>query len=126
MLGKVDIMSSLVQRMEIPTRSKYPMISVDDALRTVMSKVSQPIGIETLAMEKDGAEALLDRIIAEDASAKEALPPFRASIMDGYAVIASDGVGTYDVVGEITAGVDITKEKTGRIPTIYSQGKFCT
>ena len=103
-------MSSLATGMEIPTKSKYPMIPVDEALQIVMSKVSQPIGVESLAMEKDRAEAFIDRVMAEDAVAKEALPPFRASIMDGYAVIASDGIGTYDVVGEITAGVDITKE----------------
>ena len=113
-------MSSLATGMEIPTKSKYPMIPVDEALQIVMSKVSQPIGVESLVMEKDGAEAFIDRVMAEDAVAKEALPPFRASIMDGYAVIASDGIGTYDVVGEITAGVDITKENAAETYDIQS------
>ena len=61
-------------------------------------------------MEQDGIETFLDRIIAEDATAKEPLPPFRASIMDGYAVIASDGIGTYDVIASIRAGVDVPKD----------------
>ncbi|MCX7671539.1 MAG: molybdopterin-binding protein, partial [Anaerolineae bacterium] len=32
------------------------------------------------------------------------LPPFPASVKDGYAVIAADGPGVYPVVGEVTAG----------------------
>ena len=96
--------------MSRPTTSKYPMIPVDDALGIVLSKTKEPIGIETISMEQDGIETFLDRIIAEDATAKEPLPPFRASIMDGYAVIASDGIGTYDVIASITAGVDVPKD----------------
>jgi gephyrin len=88
------------------TTSKYPMIPVDDALRIVLSKTTQPIGVESIDMEY-GVETFLDRIIAEDIVAKDPLPPFRASIMDGYAVIASDGVGTYDMISSITAGIDV-------------------
>jgi gephyrin len=32
------------------------------------------------------------------------LPPFPASVMDGYAVIASDCPGTYPVLGLVSAG----------------------
>jgi gephyrin len=45
-------------------------------------------------------------VLAEDVRNPEPQPPFPASIMDGYAVVASDGPGTYPVVGRITAGVD--------------------
>ena len=36
--------------------------------------------------------------------AQDPLPPFAASIKDGYAVCARDGPGEYPIVGEATAG----------------------
>lgn len=44
------------------------------------------------------------KILAEPVTAGEALPPFPASVKDGYAVVAADGPGTYPVIGEVTAG----------------------
>ncbi len=32
------------------------------------------------------------------------LPPFPASVKDGYAVVAEDGPGEFPVIGEVTAG----------------------
>ena len=40
----------------------------------------------------------------KDVIADEPLPPFPASIKDGYAVVAADGPGVYPVIGEATAG----------------------
>lgn len=37
-------------------------------------------------------------ILAVDVTAPEPLPPFPASIMDGYAVVASDGAGVLEVM----------------------------
>jgi gephyrin len=36
--------------------------------------------------------------------AREAMPPFAASIKDGYAVVAADGPGDYPIIGTVTAG----------------------
>ena len=47
--------------------------------------------------------------MAVDVVASEPMPPFRASIMDGYAIISSDtseGGVVLEVVGRITAGID--------------------
>jgi len=46
----------------------------------------------------------LNRILAEDVVARDPLPPFPASIKDGYAVIASDGIGLREVIGFSNAG----------------------
>jgi gephyrin len=43
-------------------------------------------------------------ILAEDVRAGDPLPPFAASMKDGFAVQAADGPGDYPVVGEATAG----------------------
>ncbi|MCB0148716.1 MAG: molybdopterin molybdenumtransferase MoeA, partial [Caldilineaceae bacterium] len=37
-------------------------------------------------------------------TAPDPLPPFPASVKDGYAVVAADGPGIYPVIGEVTAG----------------------
>jgi len=42
--------------------------------------------------------------LAEDVTASEPLPPFPASIKDGYAVVAEDGAGVFPVIGSVTAG----------------------
>ena len=51
----------------------------------------------------------LGRVLAEDVFAKDPLPPFPASIKDGYAVLASDGGGKRQVQGTCIAGVDVNK-----------------
>jgi gephyrin len=43
-------------------------------------------------------------VLAEDVVAREPLPPFPASVKDGYAVVAADGPGDYPVAGAVTAG----------------------
>ena len=51
--------------------------------------------------------------------ADESLPPFPASIKDGYAVVAADGPGVYPVIGEATAGrlPDFTRRVWRTLPT---------
>lgn len=63
--------------------SSYEMRSVDDALNIVLEEtwICEPIEVET--------ENALGYILCEDVKASEPLPPFRASIMDGYAVIST-------------------------------------
>ena len=85
-------------------KSTYPMISVDDALSLVL-KYCEPPPPVTVDIEQDPAAAV-GRVLAEDIYAADPLPPFRASVMDGYAVFSSDGVGNFPVVSNITAGAD--------------------
>lgn len=60
------------------------MISLDEALKQILS-VSQPLGIDRIAV----ADAA-GRILAKPLKANINQPPFNASAMDGYAVIAGD------------------------------------
>lgn len=78
--------------------SSYPMLSVQAALDAVLSQTG------VLPPRTIPARAALGYILAEDVRAAEALPPFPASVKDGYAVVAADGPGVYPVVGEVTAG----------------------
>ncbi len=74
------------------------MLPVAEALALVLDQ-AQPLPPQLV----DLAEAL-HHILAQDVVASEPLPPFPASVKDGYAVVASDGPGDYPIVGTVTAG----------------------
>jgi gephyrin len=80
------------------SESEYPMLAVEKALEIVLEQAS-PLSPITVALEH-----ALGLILAEAAVAREAMPPFAASIKDGYAVVAGDGPGDYPLVGTVTAG----------------------
>ncbi|KAL1877845.1 hypothetical protein VTK73DRAFT_8372 [Phialemonium thermophilum] len=63
--------------------SPYPMLSVDDALTLLLEHTPEPKPVAAQVNEK-----LLGLVLAEHITAKEDVPAFRASIVDGYAVVA--------------------------------------
>ncbi|QSS53813.1 molybdenum cofactor biosynthesis protein [Histoplasma capsulatum var. duboisii H88] len=71
-----------------PTRryreSPYPMLSVEKALKIIVEQTPDPTIIEAHVNS-----SLVGSVIAEDVYAREAVPAYRASIVDGYAVITS-------------------------------------
>ena len=81
-------------------KSTFPMTDVDDALASVLEH-TVPLPTESVP-----AADALGRVLREDVGAVEPLPPFAASILDGYAMRVADGAGDYPVVGRIVAGVD--------------------
>ncbi|KAK7276563.1 hypothetical protein RIF29_17706 [Crotalaria pallida] len=76
------------------------MISVADALRTVLN-VSQRLPPITVPLHD-----ALGKVLAQDILAPDPLPPYPASVKDGYAVVAEDGPGEYPVITESRAGDD--------------------
>lgn len=78
--------------------STYPMLDVETALGIVLDQAT-PLAPVHLPLS-----AAHGRILAEPVKAAKPLPPFRASVKDGYAVVAADGPGDYPVIGEVTAG----------------------
>ncbi|XP_023335132.1 gephyrin [Eurytemora carolleeae] len=104
--------------------SPYPMISVEEAQnlvlfqsRNLLTKVGS---LQVLGTEKVSYLNGLGRILAQDVLASDPLPPFPASIKDGYAVISGDGAGVRTVRGESSAGYDPDMEplKPGEIVRI--------
>ena len=77
---------------------EYPMLPVEVALGIVLEKTT-PLAPRLVALGK-----ALGLILAEPAIAQEAMPPFAASMKDGYAVVAADGPGDYPLIGTVTAG----------------------
>lgn len=97
------------------------MLSMSEALRTVSScslQARRPLGVEAVELLQ-----ACGRTLAEDLTAPQPLPPFKASLMvvdvdlhqrlltrhwlqDGYAVVASAGAGVFRVSGRCSAGGD--------------------
>lgn len=81
-------------------QSPYPMLEVESALKLIFKH--RPGG--TMTETVNIASTCLNRVLAEDVYASEDLPPFRASIKDGYAVRAEDGPGVRTVKDAVAAG----------------------
>ncbi len=76
-------------------------ISIEDARRAVREEV-RPVGSETV-----GLVEALGRVLAEDASAPNDVPPFASSSMDGFALRAGDTAHapvSLPIIGEARAG----------------------
>lgn len=76
--------------------SPYPMLSVEEALQKIQEHTPAP---EITISKVD--TSLTGRVLAENVSAREHVPGFRASIVDGYAVVVpKDGKmnGVFTVV----------------------------
>ncbi|XP_076376110.1 molybdenum cofactor synthesis protein cinnamon [Megalopta genalis] len=79
--------------------SPYPMISMEEAAK-IICQSTDPLK-STSIVNVDEAHG---RILGNDLESKYDLPPFRASIKDGYAVLANDGKGKRKVLSGIKAG----------------------
>lgn len=72
--------------------SPFPMLSVDDAL-TLISRFTPQSNV----VEAPVDFSLIGSVIAKDIIAEEAVPAYRASIVDGYAVIVPNTKGVFPV-----------------------------
>jgi gephyrin len=105
-----------------PTRrnrsSPYQMLSVEAALQLIEEHTPVPL---TTKVRVEGS--IIGSVLAEDVTASEAVPAYRASIVDGYAVIAredgssSKGVFTVASVSHAAPG-EIAPLEAGYIARI--------
>lgn len=72
--------------------SPYPMLSVADATAIITEETSL-----SAIVPHPVSAALVGHVLAEDVTAAECVPAYRASIVDGYAVLHTDGKGIYPV-----------------------------
>jgi molybdenum cofactor synthesis domain-containing protein len=99
----------------MPIESPYPLIFIEEALALIQSHTARLPVIELPFWQAQGL------VLAEDVYAPEPMPPFPASAVDGYAVIAADRAGPRRVVGDQAAGymteVRITAGTSARVTT---------
>ncbi|CBY10280.1 unnamed protein product [Oikopleura dioica] len=79
-------------------KSPWPMLSVQEALRLIFEN-SQKVSSEEIDCRK-----AMGRIISDKIEARVPLPPFPASIKDGYAVRSTDGGGIRKLLTSVAAG----------------------
>ena len=78
------------------------MVSMQEALGTVLEH-AQPLPLVSIRSDDP---ASLGCSVGQPVLAREPFPPFAASVMDGYAMLSSDGTGEFTVTGSATAGTD--------------------
>ncbi len=76
----------------------YPLTSFEEALHLILQHTPR------LEAEEVAFQEALGQVLAKDVHATESLPPFRASAMDGFAVIADDPTEWREIVGQQWAG----------------------
>ncbi len=74
------------------------MLHPDEARAIVLAQ-ARPLPTETVPLEEAGG-----RVLAHALVAAESLPPFRASTMDGFAVVSSDATEQRNILGSGLAG----------------------
>lgn len=94
--------------------SPYPMIPVAEAIDIILDKVI------ALPPETRPFTEAMGLVLAEDVFATEPMPPFPASTVDGYAVIAADA-GQRRIIGDQMAGymaeVEVKPGQAARVTT---------
>jgi gephyrin len=88
------------------------MLSVDEALRQISQYTPEPKVVKAAVDEH-----LVGSVLAEDITARESVPAFRASIVDGYAIIASDHIMVPSTKG-IFPVTSISHAKPGEVPEL--------
>ncbi|RPB13108.1 hypothetical protein P167DRAFT_564638 [Morchella conica CCBAS932] len=73
--------------------SPYPLLTVSAATALIAAETTP-----TDIVPRPVGPSLVGHILAEDVTAPHPIPAFRASIVDGYAVVHTDGPGVYPVV----------------------------
>lgn len=82
-----------------PRQSTYKLLSVEEA----QSLVAAHANLDVTSVNVNFSAAL-GFVLAEDVVALDPLPPFPASIKDGYAVISDDSYSERSVIGASSAG----------------------
>lgn len=82
--------------------SVYPMISME-AAEKLIEENAVASDVEVVNVKN-----AFHRILREDVYSFCHLPPFRASVKDGYAILASDGKGRRKVLGKLEAGFAVS------------------
>eukprot|EP00758_Cryptobia_borreli_P007301 Tbor_TRINITY_DN5278_c0_g1::TRINITY_DN5278_c0_g1_i1::g.16301::m.16301/K15376/GPHN; gephyrin len=112
------IAPSMVKR---PRNSEYAMVSMNDAIQVIAEECERR---RKIILTRD-MNIIRNTTLDSDLISSINMPPFRASVKDGYAVISADGSGEYPVVSAYTAGSVLQKGfmlKRGEICRVSTGG----
>jgi len=94
----------------------YKMISIPEAQDAVLRE-THPVGTASVPLHK-----AVGSVLSESVNARDDLPPFPASIKDGYAVRFADGGGDFEVEFEAVAGTARNTLSPGKVAYIGTGG----
>lgn len=83
--------------------STYPMVEVPKAIEIILDQVASTTDFEVIDIDKS-----LGKILAENIVSMDSLPPFRASIKDGYAIKIQDM--EYKIIKDVNAGDELVRK----------------
>ncbi|MBF0634494.1 MAG: molybdopterin molybdotransferase MoeA [Nitrospinae bacterium] len=97
-------------------KTDVDMIKVEEALATVNASITPTNDKEKIPLVSSRL-----RVLAEDTRSDIDIPPFDRATMDGYAVVSSDGQGSFEVAEYVPAGsfpkIALAPGKVSRIMT---------
>ncbi|KAJ9602610.1 hypothetical protein H2200_012803 [Cladophialophora chaetospira] len=99
--------------------SPYPMLSVSDAVSVILQTTPSPT-VEVRDLSPD----LVGYVVAEDIHAKEAVPAYRASLVDGYAVIVADKTSTSKSVKGTFPVASVSHAQASSLPPPLQPGQI--
>lgn len=91
-------------------RPIHPMVSVPEAIRVVLHETARILWTysrptERVKIDSESLRSIVNRTLATDVIQREpGYPPYRASIMDGFAVLSSSSEAKHQVVGKVLTG----------------------
>ena len=94
--------------------SPYPIITVDEAHNLITAHSPAPT---TEKVSVNGS--LVGRILAQDVLANHPVPAYRASIVDGYAVVLPSGSSKLESKGSTFPVTSISHATPGEIPPLH-------
>jgi gephyrin len=103
-LKKSEVSLNLCNIVSRHRESPYPLISLEESQKILKNSVTDNIpSVQIKIWESFG------RVLAETVYSPRDIPPFNASVKDGYAVIAKDGKGKRKVLCGLEAGHNVSK-----------------
>lgn len=97
------------------------MISVEDAVQKIFDNIRKELDEGDRIKITDA----YGRVLIDDVFSSYNLPPFRASIKDGYAVLASDGKGRRKVLCAVKAGASVSCINRRHVPMMQKIKATC-
>lgn len=98
--------------------SPFPLLTVSDAVSVVLEHAPPPISTELPL-----SPALVGHAITSDLRAVEAVPAYRASIVDGYAVtVPAKGLGNQDSIKGVFPVASVSHAQASSMPPPLTEG----
>ncbi|KAK5103864.1 hypothetical protein LTS08_003286 [Lithohypha guttulata] len=100
-------------------QSPYPMLSVTDAVAMILQNTPSPT-----AEERPFSTDLVGCIVSSDIKAPEAVPAYRASIVDGYAVIVPEAVSERNRLKGTFPVASVSHAQASSMPPLLKAGEI--